>query len=347
MKKLIESFVPQGGKHCITNSLKQIFTYYGYPMSEEMLFGLASGISFLYLNQSSSPMINGRTKVFEFENKLAKRLNIEIKCKSGKNYSKVFDSTKHLIDTNNPVLIYVDMPYMKYLGMNQSNHFGGHAVVLFGYDEITRRFWVSDRDNHDYPIRVPSGQISQDYHMVNYDEIEKARSSAYRPFPANNKYLTFDFTGFRMIDKVILQEAIKETCDTMLDPPAQLLGINGIMKFSKEILKWKQFSSDKLRLAGITNYFQISKDGGTGGGIFRKMYGQFLIESAPIINDERLVVIGQKFIGVSEHWNEIGNDMWKLSQTANVELLKKMSNSISEIYDDEKNLYLSLKTIVN
>lgn len=67
MKNTVENFVPQGGKHCITNSLKQIFTYYGYPMSEELMFGLASGLSFLYLNQAASPMINGRTKVFEFE----------------------------------------------------------------------------------------------------------------------------------------------------------------------------------------------------------------------------------------------------------------------------------------
>ena len=49
MKNTVENFVPQGGKHCITNSLKQIFTYYGYPMSEELMFGLASGLSFLHL----------------------------------------------------------------------------------------------------------------------------------------------------------------------------------------------------------------------------------------------------------------------------------------------------------
>ncbi len=66
MQNIIQDFVPQGGKHCITNSLKQIFSFYGYPLSEEMMFGLASGLSFLYLNQSSSPMVNGRTKVFDF-----------------------------------------------------------------------------------------------------------------------------------------------------------------------------------------------------------------------------------------------------------------------------------------
>lgn len=57
MQNIVKDFIPQGGKHCITNSLKQIFSYYGYPLSEEMMFGLASGLSFLYLNQSSSPML--------------------------------------------------------------------------------------------------------------------------------------------------------------------------------------------------------------------------------------------------------------------------------------------------
>ena len=93
MKKVIENFIPLGGKHCITNSLKQIFLYYGYPLSEEMIFGIASGLSFLYINQSHSPMVSGRTKVFEFEKKLAKRLNITIQCKRSKDYTKVLEIT--------------------------------------------------------------------------------------------------------------------------------------------------------------------------------------------------------------------------------------------------------------
>lgn len=172
MRNVIENFIPQGGKHCITNSLKQIFTYYGHPISEEMMFGLASGLSFLYINQASSPMINGRTKVFEFENKLAKRLNITIQCKSSKDYSRAFNASKHMIDTGNPVLIYVDMPYLKYLGLDPDSHFGGHAVVLYGYDETAQKFWISDRDNHDNPISTPLGQLAEDYHFVDYCEIE-------------------------------------------------------------------------------------------------------------------------------------------------------------------------------
>lgn len=343
MPKIVKDFIPQGGKHCITNSLKQIFSYYGYPLSEEMMFGLASGLSFLYLNQSSSPMVNGRTKVFEFEKKLAVRLNISIQCKSGSDYRKISQISKDMIDQNKPVLIYVDMPYLSYLGLNKDNHFGGHAVVVFGYDNELERFWISDRDNHDYPIRTPFGEIAEDYHLVSYREMEQARNSTYRPFPAKNKYLLFDFQGYKQIDRSILTEAITETCNTMLNPPAKLLGVNGILKFSTEILKWEKFSLDKMRLSGTTNYFQISKDGGTGGGIFRKMYGDFLIEAAVILDNQNIAMLGNQFLEVAEQWDKIAEDLWQLSLSGNASLLQKMSKQIMSIYCQEKNLYQSLQ----
>lgn len=347
MKTVIENFTPLGGKHCITNSLKQIFCFYGYPISEEMLFGLASGLSFLYINQSQSPMINGRIKVFEFEKKLAKRLNINIQCKSGKEPSMIFERTKKLINEQHPVLIYVDMPYLKYLGLPEDSHFGGHAVVLYGYDESTKKFWVSDRDQHDAPIRVPNGEMNDDYHLVDFNEIERARSSTHRPFPAHNKYLVFNFHGYRPIDSSILLEAIKETCDQMLYPPAQLFGINGMKKFAKEILKWKRFDKNKLQQAGVTNYFQISKDGGTGGGIFRKMYGEFLIESSTMFKGKQMRTIGEGFLAVSKQWDEIADDLWQLSMYGDESLLAKISGKIMHIYEQEKGLYLALIEFTN
>jgi len=346
MKNIVKDFIPQGGQHCITNSLKQIFSYYGYPLSEEMMFGLASGLSFLYLNQSSSPMVNGRTKVFEFEKKLAERLNISIQCKSGSDYKKISQLSKDMIDQNKPILIYVDMPYLSYLGLNRNSHFGGHAVVLFGYDNELEQFWISDRDNHDYPIRTPLGEIAEDFHLVSYREMEQARSSAHRPFPAKNKYLLFDFQGYKQIDREVLAKAIAETCDTMLNPPAKLLGVNGILKFATEILKWEKFSLDKIKLSGTTNYFQISKDGGTGGGIFRKMYGNFLIETTTILDNKNIAMAGNQFLEVAKQWDKIAEDLWQLSLNGNVSLLQKMSKGIEGIYCQEKSLYQSLQKML-
>jgi hypothetical protein len=197
MQKIVEGFTPQGGKHCITTSLKQIFDFCGCPLSEEMLFGIGDGLDFTYINLTAAPMVSGRAKVMEFEDVLSKRLGISIQVKQNKDYNNVFGKTKKMIDSDNPVLVYVDMPYMDYLGMDEDSHFGGHSVVLFGYDDENEYFYVSERDNSEYPIRTPNGSISEDYHLVSYTQMQKARSSNHRPFPANNKYLNYKEPSWR------------------------------------------------------------------------------------------------------------------------------------------------------
>lgn len=347
MAKLIEGFKTSGGKHCITSALRQVFDYYNYPLSEEMIFGIGSGLSFVYINLEKSPMVSGRTKPFEFEKLLGERLNIDIKCKSSSKYMIASNKVKKLIDSNNPVLIYVDMAYLDYLNLGEDNHFGGHAVVLFGYDDEKRKFYISDRDNWDYPITTPKGDISNDYHLVDYKELEMARSSNHRPFPANNKYLSINLNEPREITSLIIRQAIKETCDNMLDAPAKLLGLNGIEKFSKEVLKWKKFDDDKLKLAGITNYFQINADGGTGGGIFRKMYGDFLIEASHIFDSYRMRELGILYVDISKEWDSISDLMWQLYETGDVNLLQKISNILKDIHSRETMVLTELREIVS
>ena len=345
MISLVDGFNPSGGKHCITTALKQVFEFFKYPLTEEMIFGVGSGLSFVYINLAKAPMVSGRTKPFEFEFKLAERLNIQIKCKTSSNYQRIFEETIKLIESNNPVLIYVDMPYLKYLNLDVGSHFGGHAVVIFGYDDKTQNFYISDRDNSDYPIRTPNGDIAQDYHLVNYKDVEKARSSNHRPFPANNKYLEISFNNYQKITTSIIFSAIQETCYNMLNAPAKLLGLQGIEKFSKEILKWEKFDTEKLKLAGLTNYFQISADGGTGGGIFRKMYGDFLIQASQIVCSEDMKYLGNCYINISKEWDKLADLMWKLSETANIELLHEMSDIVKRLRIEETTVLTELQKI--
>lgn len=346
MKKVINEFKTSGGKHCITTALKQVFKYYKYPLTEEMIFGIGSGLSFVYINLDKSPMVSGRTKPFEFEKKLGERLNIEIKCKSSSKYKTAFDKTLKLLDNNKPVLVYADMPYLDYLNLGEDSHFGGHAVVIFGYDNETKKFYISDRDNSDNAIRTPNGYISKDYHLVDYKQVEMARSSNHRPFPANNKYLDIKFNDYKQVTSSIIFSAIKETCDNMLNAPAQLLGLNGINKFSKEILKWSKFDEEKLKISGITNYFMINADGGTGGGIFRKMYGDFLIQASKIVSCEEMEQLGIEYITISNKWDKVGNLMWRLSETTDRQLLQEMSDIIKEIHTNETHVLTKLQEII-
>ncbi|MCX8131521.1 MAG: BtrH N-terminal domain-containing protein [Clostridia bacterium] len=345
MQSIVKGFSPCGGKHCVTTALKQVFDFYGYSFSEEMIFGIGAGLGFVYINLADAPIISGRIKRFEFEEKIANRLNIKIKCKKGKQYSQVFEKTKQMIDMNKPVLIYADMPFLKYLNLEEDSHFGGHAIVIFGYDEENEHFVISDRDNSDYPIRTPKGNIAEDFHLVEYSQMEKARNSKFKPFPANNMYLEFDFAGYKPVTPEIIVEAIHETSSSMLNPPAKLLGVKGIDKFSVEVLKWNRFETNKIRRAGIANYFMISADGGTGGGIFRKMYGNFLVEASRILNSEHVEKLGERYISVSEKWDQIADLLWTMSETENYEILKSISDITKEICINETGILKDLLAV--
>ena len=335
-----------GGSHCITNSLKQIFCFNDYPISEEMLFGIGRALSFVYINLKDSPLISGRIKPLEFENNIAAALNISIKCRQSKNHELATKKLHDQIKNNIPVMIYVDMAYLKYMNLSENNHFGGHSVVVFGFDDEKNCFYISDRDSSDNKIHTPKGKIGNDFHLVSYDELKIARNSNYRPFPANNKWLQFNFSGAIKINTDILKTAIFNNVNSMLNAPAQLLGMNGIYKFSKEVRKWKNFDENKLKLAGITNYFMISADGGTGGGAFRNMYGKFLIESSFLLNSREIADIGEKFIQIAKDWDKTANSLKMLYETGNVKLLNNISNGTQKIADAEKeSLTMLLKAI--
>jgi len=344
MKKIIKDFMPMGGRHCITNALKQIFHYYGCHLSEEMIFGLGEGLDFTYINLSSSPMVSGRTKIMEFEDVLAQRLGIELKFRKGKDYDEIFRTTKSMIDADQPVFVYADMPYLPYLSLGESGHFGGHAVVIFGYDDEQENFYVSDRDNSDYSINTPGGEIGEDYHCVGYECMKNARSSSFRPFPANNKYIAkAEFGGYQGVKPDMLLQAVWGVCGKMLSPSAKLKGVCGIEKFSKEIVKWSSFDIEKRKLAGVTNYFQISKDGGTGGGIFRKMYGDFLQEAAGILDNNMFEKCAAGYKDLSGRWECLADDMWSLSADGDAGRLSKMSLEIKKLQEIEFDLLTNLK----
>jgi len=312
-----------------------------------MLFGLGRGLGFVYINLKKSPLISGRIKPLEFENNIATALNISIKCRQSKSPCLALKKLKKEIQNNIPVMIYVDMAYLKYMNLSEDNHFGGHSVIVFGFDEKKGCFYVSDRDNNNKKIHTPKGKVGEDFHLVTFEELKIALNSNHRPFPANNKWLQFDFSEAIEINADIVKNAIIENVNSMLNAPAQLLGINGIYKFSKEVRKWKNFDKNKLKLAGITNYFMINADGGTGGGTFRNMYGKFLIESSSLLNSRTIANIGERFLQIAKDWDKTANSLKMLYETGNSKILDSISNEIDIIAKNEKESLTMLLMAIN
>jgi len=171
-------------------------------------------------------------------------------------------------------MVQVDMGFLPYFDLPEGYHFGGHVVVVCGYDPETRQVLIADRDEELYPVSM--------------EDLEKARGSTHKPFPPKHKWWTFDFADKRWPTPEEVRLAIYEAARGMLEPPFGNLGVKGIRKAAKMLLKWpEKLGEEGLRRALFEAYVFIEV-AGTGGGIFRYMYSRFLREAAEITGDTQL-----------------------------------------------------------
>ncbi len=348
MKKLIKDFVPQSGKHCITNSLKQIFAFNGFYISEAMLLGLGSGLSWFYMENKAVPfpIISGRTKPLDFENALSDNIGIKIKVNKTSSVKKAWDGLLRMIEYNKPVMLYVDMPYLNYLNMPKDAHFGGHSVVVYGIDEINEVVYVSDRDGKDNQLKVNGKILANDFYLVPIEELVAARNSKHGPFPAQNKWLEFDFNSFNGITSEMIHKAINKNLEELLNPPVKNLSISGIEKFSKAVLRWCDFSNTKLKASAINNFFMIDERGGTGGAAFRSMYADFLQEASTICNEKTLDMLGKDYLAITKDWNILATGLWGLYETSDRTLLKELSQTLKTLAAGEYDVLQKMKRFI-
>lgn len=340
MKMVIEIFKPEGGLHCISNSMKQIFHFNGISISEEMIFGLASALNFFYFEFKFSPvpLIGGRNKIGEFEENLARSLNIKIEMPETASSKKAYSELKNEIENGNPVMIYTDMAYLSYLNLPGEYHFGGHSIVVFGIDEEENIALVSDRDDEGFKVTLNENEQPAAYHIITLDELAKARGSKEKPYPPKNRRLIFDFSGIKLPCKESIFSAIKMNVETLLNPPIKNLGISGIKLFENKIDEWQQWDTEKLKLSALSCFIMINQVGGNGGGCFRRIYGNFLIESGKLLQDEFLISAGNEYVKISNEWDNIGNLLYEISQTGENFHLADIKNILFLIHIQEEEL---------
>lgn len=345
MKKIIKDFNPLAGKHCNSSSIQQIFHYYGCRLSEEMIFGLASGLHFVYFEFkfSPTPFIGGRIRLSEFEDNLTESLGVTINIKKTSSIKKAYDELVKLISNDIPVMVYVDMAELSYLGLPEGYHFGGHSIVVFGIDEENKTAYISDRDKKGFKITLNNKEVPSAYHVISFEELERARNSKFKPFSPENKWVTFDFKNIKNINKNILQKAIQKTVRSMTNPPIRNLGLRGIEFFSQEVVKkWKKFDLEKIKETAINSFIMINKVGGTGGGIFRKMYGDFLIESSEIMKSERLKAAGKDLKKIGNDWDRVADKFFAIYEKGSVILLDEIAKDVEKIYFKETQVFENL-----
>jgi hypothetical protein len=147
--------------HCVTGSLRHIYEFYGYPISEEMLLGLGEGVGFIYWHMKGTlPFLGGRANIERpgvegLEKALGRRCGVGVEALRTTSAGKAQKTLLEMLQANQPVMLVLDMGFLPYFDFGgQEYHFGYHVVVACGYDPQTGQVLLADRDEALHPVSL-------------------------------------------------------------------------------------------------------------------------------------------------------------------------------------------------
>ena len=216
------------------------------------------------------------------------------------------------------------MGYLPYFDFPEEYHFGGHVIAVVGYEPETRTVLVADRD--------------EAFHPVPMADLAKARGSTYKPFPPQNAWFEFDFAGFHEPQPAEVWQAIANAARRMLYPPIANLGVKGIRKAREAALAWpRKMPIGEVQAACFNSFIFIDATGGTGGGIFRYMFGRFLREASGITGQPELADVGEEFRQIGDRWQDVAAGFRAASAAADpAGLIPKAVSPLGEIAEREE-----------
>jgi len=321
---VLEGLRPFIGKHCETTALKRALDYHGLSLSEEMLLGLGGGIGFIYwyMKMMPSPFIGARYgKGADFPINICRRIGADIGIVETSSPKRGYEELKALLRAGEPAVAYNDMVYFPYLVLPEVAHFGGHVVVVFGLDEERDEVYIYDR--------------GRDPVTVSIADLARARGSKFPPFPPKHKLLKISYPAkVGNLEKGI-KESIRECCLGMLKPPIKNIGLAGIEKWSKVVVKWSEQFEGMDLLGALMNGFMYIEIAGTGGSAFRSMYARFLKEASSIIDEPALEEVVEMILESAGVWSEIASrllpDSW-----SNLKKMRQLMFEKNRLFEEQE-----------
>jgi len=287
---MVNNFIHKIGYHCESSAMRDLFEFYGFPMSEAMAFGLDATMGFGFFDTTSTTSFIPRSEIPFFfggkqgtiePNSLACRLlGIILRKQSFTSANKAWEEAKNLINQNIPLILRIDLGYLPFYKLEEKIHFGGHTITLAGHDEEKGVAYVGDTEY-------------EGFQEVTIDVLKQGRSSTHEPSFMHPKNAQFSMQrrsdGKHPPLAAWVKLAIQHVVNNMLRPSVSNIGIQGLKLFTNSIPTWNEklrgevknpYSNKPISLAslmfGLTHgYIEIW---GTGGAAFRNLYKQFLEE---------------------------------------------------------------------
>ncbi|MGV9385513.1 BtrH N-terminal domain-containing protein [Nonomuraea sp. NPDC003707] len=318
----------RGSQHCETTALGVLLRHQGLDLSEPMLFGLGSGLSFIYWDSKNMgfPFLGGRVKPFDLTRNLAARLGLELVVQETSSPRKGWENVAAPIDAGRPVGLQLDSYHLEYFGSKV--HFGGHVVAMYGYD---------DHDAYLVDTDQQGGAVS-----TSLSTLAQARAAR---GPMTAKHRSFTLTAPRNLPSPQAQiiPAITACADAFLNPPIANVGHRGIDKAGKLVRTWLQRADDPRR--DLPQAALLMEKAGTGGALFRNLYRDFLAECVHLLDSSHLRTGHELYAEAATLWTEAAALITKAGESGEAQYLVQAGTVLSDLSRVEREAMQALSRL--
>ncbi|WP_381794985.1 BtrH N-terminal domain-containing protein [Streptomyces niveus] len=311
---IVKDIDPRGMQHCETTALGLLLRHEGIDFSEPMLFGLGSGLSFIYWDSKAMgfPFLGGRVKPFELTRNLAAALGLDLLVEETTSARKAWQNVTVHLDAGRPVGLQLDSYHLDYFSTKV--HFGGHVVAMYGYDE--QDAYLVDTDPQGGAVTTGLAAL--------------ARARAERgPMTARHRSFTITAPGGPVSPQDRIIPAIKTCADAFLNPPIANLGHRGIEKTAKQVPKWLERSDDPQQ--DLPRAAALMERAGTGGALFRNLYRDFLAECAELIDSNHLRTGHRLYAEAAALWTEVAELIAAAGESGEAKTLMRAGSILREL----------------
>jgi hypothetical protein len=289
---VVTDFKHRQSAHCENGVVSNLLRFYGFDLSEPMIFGIGSGLFFSHMpfvKIDGIPVTSFRPLPGVIFSRTTKRLGVKFERQKFRNSpQKAMDALDKNLQNGIPTGMLVGVYHLSYFPDPYRFHFNAHNIVVYG------------RENGNYLISDP---IMGDFTTLNPKELTRVRYAKGTFAPKGHMYYVKEPPKNIDLEKSIIK-GIKQTCKGMLTIPIPMFGVKGIRFLSKRVRKYPEKLGAKKAALFTGQIVRAAEEIGTGGAGFRFMYAAFLQEAAGVLNKPELLNLSKEMTAIGDEWRK-------------------------------------------
>jgi hypothetical protein len=316
MRRLL-NHTHEPGRHCASTSVADLLRYHGLPWGEAMCFGIGGGLGIWYAHlPGMSPKRVLHARSMDFERRFFERIGTEFAWQRDDDPAAAESHLKAALSAGRPALLLTDIYYLPYY--RSQTHFPAHCITAWGYDEDRRVFYVSDTEREGV-LAVP------------FDDMRKARVSAYPVPHSGDFYAPAALRTPRRMDDIIT-EAIVHNARQLAASDLPYRGIDVLETLNSDLADWA--SVDDWQWTARFMY-QVIEKRGTGGGGFRLMYADFLMQATQWVPRIGELKLAELMLRSGHAWQGLAEALKALSEQETPET-SRVRSALTAVIDSER-----------